>query len=459
MAAQDLDLIIDIQRGKLLRSFDSTAESRLPDFYLSDTIPASVRLVKSSGLSSRPWSDVDLTGKTIRLAIGNPAGRPTGGTYTLTYSGNTTAALSYNATESQISVAVNALASIISAGGVVVTASASGAYRIAFSSVGARTAITANTASLYPSSGAFIAIAQTGDASTREVAVVRLETQPAAYSELTTTLPVAAITSSVIRVGSTGVGAIQSFTLDPTPYAGTYALEIDDETTGAIPYDASAATVQAAIVALTGIGAGGVTVAGASPTFTLSFAASLGAVETVSGDATGLSVATGYSGDLSLNTAAASELLNGEASASATLEIELYDDGDAVARTVYQSACTLRDDVIGNTPSAETGGPAYMTAAGIIDARKVNLSIYNYSGAAVTFNGVSCPDEATTAVGLVDPWGVTYVAASGGSILGQSDGEVDCAWASGTSIGTGGTLALPAVTHPGSTVTLSLGGA
>jgi len=55
---------------------------------------------------------------------------------------------------------------------------------------------------------------------------------------------------------------VQAVTITGTPTGGTYTLTYNGQTTAAIPYNATAAQVQAALVALSNIGSGNVTASG-----------------------------------------------------------------------------------------------------------------------------------------------------------------------------------------------------
>ena len=396
MASRELSLCVDLDQGRLVSGFLSTLQGSLPNFVFGDSIPVSFRALKANANNAgNPWTEVDLTGKTVRLAIGTPAGAPTSGTFTLTYGGNTTSELAFDASGATIQAALNALASVIAAGGVTVTKAATGAFRVAFDDVGSRTALTADTTALYPSSGAEIRVAIEGTGSLREVIVARLETQPAAYTELADELPVAAVSIVEIREGGTGIGAINSIDFAVLPYAGSYALTIGAEETAGIAWDSTAEDLQAALEALSTVGADMVTVTGEFPAFLLNFDPTLADIGAITADLTGLVVPTGRAGLLDTNTARMIELLNGASSASATLEIELLDDGDATTWTVLQSACTVVDDVISNSPSAETSGPIYVTVS-FLEAQGtdagINFLAINPAGASegfIRFMGLS----------------------------------------------------------------------
>lgn len=64
--------------------------------------------------------------------------------------------------------------------------------------------------------------------------------------------------------GTAGGNEVQTVTLTPTPTGGTFTLTYSGQTTSAIAYNASAATVDAALEALSNIGAGDVAVTGSA---------------------------------------------------------------------------------------------------------------------------------------------------------------------------------------------------
>ncbi len=89
-------------------------------------------------------------------------GGPTGGTFTLTYSGQTTAGIAYNAAASAVQTALEALSNL-APGDVVVTGNAGGPYTVAFAGTLAATNVAQMTASGASLTG--------GNAATRGVTV------------------------------------------------------------------------------------------------------------------------------------------------------------------------------------------------------------------------------------------------------------------------------------------------
>jgi len=491
MAQRTLNLLADTNTGRLIASPAATVSGVLPPLIFGDSVPLNVRLVEPNpgGGIDAPWRDIDLDGKTIRVGIGQPGGKPSSGTFTLTYGANTTASLPFNATAAQVATALNALASIISAGGVTV-AGTTGGYRIAFVSSGARTAITADTDALYPASQFVAIIAQEGDAGTEEVVLGTLKTQPAAYSELTeipdapsvavstiqegvisevsftltykgqTTDPLAltatnseialainalsevttdggVTVSGVVDLTSAGfvtrrtlsVRFVSSFTLDEedwsfdfTDLAAEARQDISSGSVSGKPY------IQFSVYPIQKVGIQQLAISGVAigGTYRLSYegaltrqiqlAATADDLESAVGEIAPAgtrvtrSSATSYeitfplktddlllevgddsllppswrTGDLSLNTTGIIELLAGKSSASAQFEIEVYDEATSDSWTVFQGACTLRDEIIPSSPASQTGGPSYLTAGAIAamatpldvedDAEKLDLS-------------------------------------------------------------------------------------
>jgi hypothetical protein len=395
MAARELQLNIDIETGRIVNDFLSTVQAQIPRFVFGDSVPSSVRLLRARpGDGDRPWDDVDPTGKVVRVAIGNPAGAPTAGTFTITYGGDTTTAISHAADGATIQTALNALASITSAGGVTVTKSGS-AIRIIFNTAGTRTAITSDASALYPSSAAEVRVAATGSGSIREVVLVRLETTPAAFAELGDDLPEADVTITEIRAGSGSVGAINLIEFSPIPYAGTYTLEIDSDQTLGVPWNADAETLQAAIEILDSVGSGNVQVSGDFPRFTLSFDVSLGDIGEITADLSALLFPVGRAGAINTHTAGMIELLNGSATANAKLEVELYDTDDDSTWTVLQTDCIVIEDVIGNDPASVPAFPSLISALAPGDAVPVNAITVSET---LTITGIETPGGANPTV-------------------------------------------------------------
>jgi len=362
----DYPIIIDADKGQLLSSFRSALTIPAKDVIQGDTLRLILRAVRphpqAQAALTQLWQDITLPDQ-VYVGIGVVGRAPTTGTFTLTFGANTTSALAYNASAATVQTALNSLASITSAGGVVVTGQAAGPWQIVFNSAGARAAITSNVDALYPLTQANIYTSREGTGSLTEIQVVAMECQPAALASTFVNLPAAAVTITELQAGATGVPEVQKVTINDDAYGGTFTLSFNGGSTGAIPYDSTAEDLQAYLEAVTTIDAGNVSVTGQSPEWTVTFQGDLtGNQPAMTGSSAGLSVPIGKVGTLNLATAGMEQLLNGASSVEATLEVQcMYGGTDAV--TILQAEINVYNDQLANNPGLPLDLPSYLTAA------------------------------------------------------------------------------------------------
>lgn len=363
MSARDLTFHLDTRNRRLVRDYFSNVEVLSPNFVQGDTYNLRIIAVEPSPLGDplRPWRYVTLP-TSVYVGLGTVGAAPTLGTYTLTFGGDTTAAIAYNATAAQVAAALNLLASITSAGGVSVTGPDGGPYQIVFGSAGAQSALTANADLLYPLSTIQVYEARAGASGIPEIQVIVLDRQPAALAESFAALAAPGITVSTLQGGASGIPEIQKIALGPDVHDGTWTLTFNGATTAALDWDIDAADLQTALEALSTITAGDVTVSGQFPDYILTFGGTLtGNQPACTADATGLVGPVGIEGTLSLNTAGIEQLLDGDASVETKLEISAAISGSPV--TLLQIDATVINDQIPNAPQSGTGLPTYYTAA------------------------------------------------------------------------------------------------
>lgn len=201
----------------------------------------------------------------------------TGGDFTLTYSGQTTSAIAYNATSSELEDALEALSNI-GASDLTITGSGTEAdpYFITFGGSLANTNLTQMTGSSASLTGAVSATISTttaGSGPTDEVQTITIT----GASSGTFTLSYEGATTAAIAYNATayavrdalcdlstiaGTDEVQTLTITGTPTGGTFTMTYSGQTTAGIAYNANAATVQAALEALSNIGAGDVVCTG-----------------------------------------------------------------------------------------------------------------------------------------------------------------------------------------------------
>ena len=237
----------------------------------------------------------------VVLSVGPLGAIPSAGTFTLTFGANTTPALAWNISSYALSVALNALASIVSAGGVSVTGNISGPYQITFLSNGAQSLITSAANALFPTTTVTIVTDQVGSATNPAVQVITLA-QPATATVSSWT----AQASPAITVTSLSSTVIQRVAIPLGTYAGTFTLTYNGYTTAAIPFAAQIDVVAAALNSLPGIS--GATVWPGQNFWDITIP---GGAYALTGSATGLVVPLTLSGTLDLTSQAIADLLAG----------------------------------------------------------------------------------------------------------------------------------------------------
>jgi hypothetical protein len=239
------------------------------------------------------------------------------GTFTLTYKGQTTGTIAYNASPNVGAGSVQAkLRALSTIGGdnVVVTGSA-GSYTITFSDL-----LAFQTVALF-----------TGDATSL----------------------------------TAGTNEVQTFSIIGTPTGGTFTLSFKSVATGTIAYNADAPTIQTALRAISTINGANVTVSGTNPgPFTVTFIGTLAAAPQpllvgngaalTGGSGMGVTVAEGTLGVIPLTIA---QTTVGGAGTRGTFKAYASGntDGSQVAKCILQFDCAV--DASGNiTLGGQTGG-------------------------------------------------------------------------------------------------------
>lgn len=93
---------------------------------------------------------------------------------------------------------------------------------------------------------------------------------------------------------------VQTISITGTPTGGTFTLTYDGQTTSAIAYNADAATVQAALVALSNLASGDVVITGSNPNFTATFGGALSGTDVALLTADGSSLTGGTTPDVDI---------------------------------------------------------------------------------------------------------------------------------------------------------------
>ena len=360
MSLQTVSLLADNSTGSLVRDFFSTVNASLPSFKQSDQVRYDFSLVQPTRDSELPWRYIDLSGASMKIAVGLVGEPFDDGEIHMSYDGTTaSAALGHNPTPDQVQDHLNSIPSITAAGGVSVSSDGNSPYRVSFNNVGVRDLIGVDLDRISPTGFSDVIRIQTGDGNTREIQLVSFSKSPAAVSSTSTPLPAGEGSIEVIDAGGNGQNGIIRIDLsNPEPYAGTYQLDNGTSRTTSISYNATQEEIQAALEGLSGVSSGDVVVTGEFPYYNVEFQGSLAgtAIPTYTVIATGLSVAVGLTGELDLSTTGIYSLLGDNRSVDAILEVEIT-DSNGRRFTPIHSAVTIVNDLISN-PSAPSASPS-----------------------------------------------------------------------------------------------------
>jgi hypothetical protein len=355
---------VDIESKKLVKGPKASSTALTTAFMQGDKSGYDIILLKPTGNSSNPYINHEVTTEGFSLGVGRIDQASTNGTFTLDYDGDSTPALDFDATATEVSDALNALASVISAGGVTVTTKAGStklAYKIVFNVVGARELITADLTLISPSCIFSNAQIQIGDGSTKEIQVVKIRESLVAFQNtfIPIPAPVATMTSTV--TGGSGLNEVQKLEIDQVCQGGSISLTFGVESIS-MPYASEAPDLELLLEGITAIGTGNILVDKISDLiYNITFSGTLaGAAQSlIAVNDSPLIGFSGFRGDLDFTSNAVDELLDGDAVTGTDVyfEGELNISGDK--QTVFQVPAKIYNDSIS---SASTSPPLVASA-------------------------------------------------------------------------------------------------
>jgi hypothetical protein len=344
MPSPALTLWIDMSTGKFLSGWQSISFAQKTSLKQGDLIGVELHIINNYLGGS--FSEYEFSPSTaVTLAIGRIDTAPESGTFKLTYGGLSTAALSAEATAAQVQTALNALAVITTEGGVVVTKT-SNSYRIVWNTP----AVTANVLSysfneLYPTSTVNASVVKAGSLIQKQIYQVHIKQAPVANitSFVNQTAPAVTVTQihAPAFVGDTKVWRVS---ISPQPKNGSFLIGFDAGTTSyntaAVDVNSSGDTLLSALTT-TFNGSWSVVKSGQNQ---WDIATTNSTVFNLSATDGGINAFNSKYGILDLDTAEVEDLLAGDASADAVMEIQL--DTNGVKHTVTQQDITILNDLI-----------------------------------------------------------------------------------------------------------------
>ena len=353
--SKTLKLWVDADTGFLYQSFNSSSSLSKIEFLQGDGVQVEVHMVK---ILNGFMSEVDFpTGSVLRMAIGKIDASATSGTYTISYGGDTTAPILFSATEAQIQTALNALASITSAGGVTVAKFSNSLYKVSFNQVGVRTLFTIDGSLLTPPCSTRSVSLKAGSVTDKGEFLIKVKQSPVAFQNSFEDIDPPSITATVLMANQS-----KRVTISPEPKGGTWAITgtgdlqrkvqlsndglldpawWDENYTARVSVNAFSSDTQ-----FTYLNYDVVKVDSYTWDFSLKSYATppVGYTMPFTVSGSGLIGYSGKIGYLDLNTAEVEYLLNGASTVTTNLELELDVDGNK--KTLLQTTCTIKNDLI-----------------------------------------------------------------------------------------------------------------
>jgi hypothetical protein len=377
--AKTLKLWIDTDNGYLYQSFNSSSTLPKIEFLQGDKVDVEVHLVK---VVNGFMNEVAFpSGSVLRMALGKIDASATSGTYTITYNGQTTSTLAYSATEAQIQTALNALSTIVSAGGVTVSKFSNSMFSVSFNAIGTNYPFEVDGSLLNPPCATKSITLKAGSGSVKGECLIKVKQSPVAYQDSFSDLTQPNISTTVLTANQS-----KRVTISPEPRAGTWSITgtgdlqrkvqlsndglldpdwWDENYTARVNVTASSTDTQ-----FTYLNYDVAKVDNFTWDFSLKPYATppVGYTMPFTASGSGLIGFTGRVGNLDLNTAEVEYLLNGSASVTTNLELELEESGGN-KRTLLQTTCTIKNDLIDQSnfsPLSFTGGAIWGDIGGTI---------------------------------------------------------------------------------------------
>ena len=342
--ASTLDLYIDTSTGALLDG-GSVAGGALPTLTRNDSYTLRLRLLEKS--ASGAFTDIDTSGASLRVGIGNIEELPTDGAFKLTCNGTTSGSIAYNATAISVYNAISNNVSTVSLYG----SGSYGSYLLTATQPNTAMSFGSDSFTLFPASSVIVNTRRNPATGINAQQVVKLVRDPIVYADSFTNASTdGQIVLSKISDGGTGQNETYDLAFGQQIVGGLYSLNWGGtSTTGIAPF-ASAVTVQAAIssgintitsnISVQDNGKGG---------YTIQFTGRLAQTNITTAlqlDASGINFLPLKQTTLTINTSGVEDAfaVSGEDTITPTIEVEITQNG--TPKTIYQGNVTIRKDLI-----------------------------------------------------------------------------------------------------------------
>lgn len=348
MANPYLVLWCNPNTNTLMSGWNDPSVAQTPILKQGDTIGVEVHWVSINGATGAMSEHEFPPSSTVSLAIGLLDTAPSNGTFKLSYGGQTTIELNYNASATDVEAALNNLSTIAADGGVSVTKT-NNQYRVVWDEKGVFSdPLTCDTDNLSPTSNFSSIEAKAGSATASRVLLIKLYRAPVAGTSSFTT-----IASPAIQINEVS-DRLYRIDISPTPKNGSFQLNL---TIGTTTYTTLPIYVQSTkdYVLQTILRAISAIPVSEQPQITVNnygtygyeiYSQATGTEQPISG-ITAVNNLNGFSalyGTMSMNTAGVEELVAGNAGADAVLEVQADIAGEV--QTLIQTNVIILNDLI-----------------------------------------------------------------------------------------------------------------
>jgi len=347
---QTLDLHIDAA-GRTLLAAGSARNGSLPSLVLGDSYDLRLRIRQPVGTG---YEDLNLTGVTIRVGIGNVNTPPTSGSWKLGLSGTTSGEIAYNATAFAVYTAISGLAG--TACTVATYGSGGSAWVITTATAGSAASFTSDAFSLFPQSDALVTTRLAHASGVTPAYLVRLVQEPFVYADGFAAASTAnVVTLNLLQNGATSPAANETYrlTVGSDVDSGSLSLAFGAQASAAVDLanrDNISTNLTDALGEITALTGNISVLPDSSQTlFDLSFVNTLAATNITTAltlDASLVQYVRFYTTTLTLGTAGLLEAFNvaGSSSINPQMEVEIVESGKR--RTVFQGQVTIVGDLL-----------------------------------------------------------------------------------------------------------------
>jgi hypothetical protein len=321
------------------------AGGALPTLTRNDSYTLRLRLLEKS--ASGAFTDIDTSGASLRVGIGNIEDLPTDGAFKLTCNGTTSGSIAYNATAISVYNAISNNVSTVSLYG----SGSYGSYLLTATQPNTAMSFGADSFTLFPASSVIVNTRRNPATGINAQQVVRLVRDPIVYADSFTDASTAGqIVLSKISDGGQGQNETYNLSFGQQIVGGLYSLNWGGtSTTGIAPF-ASAVTVQSSIssgintitsnISVEDNGKGG---------YTIQFTGRLAQTNITTPlqlDSSGINFLPLKQTTLTINTSGVEDAfaVSGEDTITPAIEIEITQNG--TPKTIYQGNVTIRKDLI-----------------------------------------------------------------------------------------------------------------